>query len=108
METLIPIIIWIAAIVFIYLIMDKAGPFHKVWEKYEGAIITAIKVAEKAIPDTVTNVGLKRLDEALNFVLERYAEEHGGKQPGDKLLHELKEGIQIKHAELERLGNLKA
>jgi len=107
MSTIVFIVIWFAAIAFIYLVMEKTGPFHKAWEKYEGAIITAIKVAEKAIPADIPNAGLRRLDQALNFVLERYAEEHGGKQPDAKLLHELKEGIQIKHAELERLGNLR-
>ena len=37
------------------------------WKKFEGAIITAIELAEHEIPDTAENKGLKRLAAALQF-----------------------------------------
>lgn len=102
------VLIWIVALALTFLFLNKLSPLHKAWEKYEGAIITAIKLAEKAIPDGTPNAGLRRLDEALQFVLKAYAEQHNGKFPSADLVRELKEGIQIKHAELERLGNLRS
>lgn len=76
------------------------------WEAYEGTIISAIKHAEKAIPDDVPNKGLARLDEALRYVLRVYAETHRGQQPNDALALELREGIQITHDRLETRGTL--
>lgn len=101
-------VIWIATFSLVYLFINRLSPFHRKWEEYEGTIITGIKLAEKAIPSDVPNAGLRRLDEALQFVLQAYAEQHGAKSPPTDLVHDLKEGIQIKHAELERLGNLDA
>lgn len=76
------------------------------WKVYEGSIITAIRLAEKAIPDDTPHAGLRRLDEALRFVVEVYSEQHDGRQPSDSLIHHLREGIQIMHDELERRGVL--
>jgi len=42
----------------------------------------------------------------MKFVLNSYAEQHDGSQPSASLARELKEGVQIKHAELERSGAL--
>ena len=106
LSTVLGIVIWVAAFAVVFLLMNKVSPLNKAWSKYEGTIITGIKLAEKVISDDSPNAGLRRLDEALNFVLQNYAEQNGGKQPPDSLARELKEGIQIKHAELERLGNL--
>jgi len=75
------------------------------WAKYEGAIISAIKFAEKQIPDETPNKGLARLDAALRYVLKVYAEVNN-RQAGSKVIAELKEGIRIKHAELEAAGAL--
>ena len=58
------------------------------------------------IPDDVSNAGLARLNAALRFVLKAYAEANGGKQPPAKLVEQIKQGIQIKHADLERFGGL--
>ena len=75
------------------------------WKKYEGAIISAVKFAEKEVPDDTPNKALRRLDEALKYVLKVYAE-MTGKQAGPKVAADLKEGIQIKHSELEAAGAL--
>jgi hypothetical protein len=99
-------VVWIAAVVVVFLCINKLSPLHKAWEKYEGTIITAIKLAEREIPDDTPDQGLARLDAALRFVLAAYADANDGAEPSAKLVNELREGIQIKHAELERGGNL--
>jgi hypothetical protein len=75
------------------------------WAKYEGAIIAGVKFAEKQIPDDAESKGLRRLDAALRYVLKAY-EEATGRRATAKVAAELKEGIQVKHAELEAAGNL--
>jgi hypothetical protein len=75
------------------------------WQQYEGAIISAVKFAEKEIPDDVPNKGLERLDTALKYVLQVYAETEG-RRASAQVEANLKEGIQITHAELEANGNL--
>ena len=42
------------------------------WEQYEGAIISGVKMAEKAIPDDTENKSVRRVDEALKYILEVY------------------------------------
>lgn len=75
------------------------------WAKYEGAIISAVKFAEKEIPDDVPNSGLARLDTALRYVLRVY-EDATGRKAAPKVVADLKEGIQITHADLEAAGAL--
>ena len=75
------------------------------WAQYEGAIISAVRFAEKEIPDDVPNKGLARLNAALQYVLKVYQEVEGKRAP-ERVQAELKEGIQIVHAELEAAGNL--
>jgi hypothetical protein len=75
------------------------------WQKYEGAIISAVKFAEKEIPDDVSNKGLARLDAALRYVLRAY-EEATGRRATAKTTADLKEGIQLTHARLEAEGAL--
>ena len=101
-------VIWLIAIAMLILFMHRLSPFHKAWEKYEGAIITAIKLAEKDIPGTLPDAGLQRLEQALKYVIAAIAQQRPGPFiPSQRLVNALKEGIQIKHAELERLGNLR-
>jgi len=75
------------------------------WAKYEGAIISGVKFAEKEIADETPSKGLARLDAALRYVLKVYAEVNN-RQATPKVTAELTEGIQIKHAELEAAGAL--
>lgn len=75
------------------------------WQQYEGTIIAAIKFAEKTIPDDVPNKGLERLDTALKYVLQVY-EQTNGRRATAQTEANLKEGIQIVHANLESNGNL--
>jgi len=99
-------IIW-AAMVFIFL-ASKFNPLQEKWKQYEGSIITGIKLAEKQIPDDTPNSGLAKLDSALRFVLNAYAEANNGKKPSDALVEQIKQGIQIKHSELDRWGGLES
>jgi len=41
-------------------------------------------------------------------VLKAYADANNGKQPPAKLIEQIKQGIQIKHADLDRFGGLSA
>lgn len=75
------------------------------WANYEGTIITAIKAAEKAIPDDSDNTAVARLNNALQYVLAVY-EKVEGKRADATTASQLSEGIQILHAKLESHGNL--
>ena len=75
------------------------------WQAFEGTIIAAVKWAEKEIPDDTPNKALNRLNAALNYVTKVY-EQARGKPADSKVQTELREGIQIVHAELEASGNL--
>jgi len=70
------------------------------WAKYEGHIVHAVKTAEKAIPNDTPNAALARLDMALQYVIKVY-ENANGRAPSDKVVHELKEGINLVHRDLE-------
>ena len=75
------------------------------WRQYEGTIIAAIKFAEKEIPDDLPNKSLERLDTALKYVLQVYAQTNG-RSATPQVEANLKEGIQVTHATLEANGNL--
>ena len=75
------------------------------WQAFEGTIIAAVKWAEKEIPDDTPNKALNRLNAALNYVVKVY-EEARSKPVDAKAKAELREGVQIVHAELEASGNL--
>ena len=99
-------IIWAAMVGFFIFLASRFNPWQEKWKQYEGSIITGIKLAEKQIPDDTPNAGLAKLDAALRFVLNAYAEANNGKQPSAALVEQIKQGIQIKHSELDRYGGL--
>jgi len=74
------------------------------WQKYEGAINTAIRLAEKSIPDDAQG-GLGKLDKALKYVVAVW-EETNGRKASKAVENNLKEGIQLVHARLEDQGVL--
>lgn len=76
------------------------------WAKYEGAIVTGIKLAEKQIPDDTPNRALARADAALRYVITVYTQAKG-RAPSAKTLASLRDGIGIVHADLETAGNIK-
>ena len=97
---------WAILIGLFFWLSSRFNPFQEKWREWEGSIVTAIKLAEKEIPDDVPNGGLAKLDAALRFVLKAYAEANGGKEPPARLVEQIRQGIQIKHAELDRFGGL--
>jgi len=99
-------VVWAGMVGFFIFLASKYNPLQEAWKKYEGSIITGIKLAEKQVPDDTPNAGLAKLDAALRFVLKAYAEANKGKQPPAKLIEEIKQGIQIKHSDLDRFGGL--
>jgi hypothetical protein len=99
-------IVWAALVGFFLFLASKFNPLQEKWKQYEGSIITGIKLAEKQIPDDTPNAGLAKLDAALRFVIAAYAEANNGKQPSVALIEQIKQGIQIKHDELDRYGGL--
>lgn len=85
--------------------LSKLYTAKPAWQKYEGAIISAIKYAEKAIPDDAENKSLKRLDEALDYVLEVF-EKVNERNATPQETAALTEGIRIVHDELEAEGTI--
>ena len=86
-------------------LLNRLYAARPTWQAFEGSIIAAVKWAEKEIPDETPNKALNRLNAALNYVVKVY-EEARGKPADTKTKAELREGIQIVHAELEAAGNL--
>lgn len=98
--------IGIAAVAGLVLwLLNRLYALKPAWKRFEGTIIAAIKYAEKEIPDDTGNKALSRLDAALRYVVKVY-EEATDKRATPKIVADLKEGIQIKHAELEAAGVL--
>ena len=97
----------IAAIVGLILwLLNRLYAAKPAWQKYEGAIISGIKYAEKQIPDDADNKSLARLDAALRYVLKVY-QEVNNRSATAKEIADLKDGISIVHNELEAEGTLK-
>ena len=99
-------LVWAGLVGLFMWLASRFNPFQEKWKAWEGSIITGIKLAEKEIPDDTPNAGLAKLDAALRFVLKAYADANNGKQPPAKLVEEIKQGIQIKHSDLDRFGGL--
>lgn len=74
-------------------------------EKYMGAMISAVKMAEKAVPDEAPDAGLRRLDEALKTTLKVFEEMEKRKAtPQEEAA--LKSQLSLVHAELESTGTV--
>jgi soluble cytochrome b562 len=99
-------ILWTAIVGFIIYLASKYNPFVEVWKKYEGSIIAGIRFAEKSIDDSSENKSLAKLDAALKYVIKAYESANKGKSPSETLINAFKEGIQIKHDQMERVGTL--
>jgi hypothetical protein len=93
-----PMGVTVVASVALYLI-NKIYAAKPEWKKYEGTIISAVKQAEKAIPDGTANSSLSKLDVALKLVLAVYEKAYGKASPA--VVASLTEGISIVHDQLE-------
>ncbi len=99
-----PLGIAVVAGLVLYL-LNRLYVARPTWQRFEGAIISAVKHAEKQIPDDTPNKALAKLDAALRYVLSVF-EDVEGRRAKPKEVADLKEGIQIIHADLEAGGGL--
>ena len=74
------------------------------WKKYEGVLVSAVKMAEKAIPDDSDNAGVKRLDEALDYTLMILGQM--GVKVKAKDMPEIESGLSMVHEKVEADGVL--
>ena len=86
------------AIVFGLNALYAKKPLYK---KYEGYLITAVKMAEKHIVDDTKNRQLARFDHALKYILDVYKTVEG-KTASDKVKSELGDAINITHHKLDK------
>lgn len=76
------------------------------YKTYEGYAITAVRLAEKAIPDDTQNKGLARLDYALQTFLAKY-KAATGVVPDEALTAQIESWIATIHNALDEAGALK-
>lgn len=96
----------VTAIIGIFgMLVAKIFAAKPAWAKYEGLMITAVKAAEKLIPDTTPNVGLARADQAMREFVNQYTAVEG-KNPAPALLTAVREALPVVHAKLETNGNI--
>lgn len=100
------LLIWCLLIALSIHLLYRFNPYQEKWRQYEGSIITAIKLAEKQIKCNSPNSAMAKLDKALQFVIDAYAEANDGKLPSDALIEQIRQGIQIKHNEMVSMGML--
>jgi len=98
--------ITLIASVLLYL-LNRLYAAKPLWQQYEGTIVSAIRTAEKLVPDDTPNRGLAKFDQALQFVIEVF-EARNKRQPTVLEKAILKEGINLKHNELAIEGALTA
>jgi len=97
--------ITLIASVVLYL-LNRLYAAKPLWQQYEGTIVSAIRTAEKLVPDSTPNRGLAKFDAALKFVLQVF-EARAGRKPTPAEEVALREGIQIKHNQLDAAGQMK-
>jgi hypothetical protein len=88
-----------------YIVKWLASKDAEKFKKYEGYAITAIKAAEKAIPDNSQNKGLNRLNFALTVFLSKY-EKATGTKTSDKEVAQIESWISELHSVAEESGIL--
>ena len=75
------------------------------FKAFEGYAITAVKLAESAIPDSVSNKGAQRLDFALKTFLSKYRAATGV-EPDPKTTAQIESWLAVIHDALEESGTL--
>jgi len=73
------------------------------WQAYEGALIQAVRWAEKEITDGAEGGYLRRADTALKYALAAY-ERVNGKRADDRAREMLAQGLEVVHADLAAAG----
>ena len=80
-------------------VIKKKPRVQMILEEYEGSIISAVKLSEKAINDDTENKSMRRLNFALTYVLQAY-ELRTGKVASEVVKAEFAENINKVHAVL--------
>jgi hypothetical protein len=75
------------------------------WKKYEGLLITAVKIGKKLVPEGTPNIGLQRAAAALTVFEQQYTAAYG-KLPTEAILQVAKLALPIVHDRIEAAGNL--
>jgi len=93
---------WTVSGFLILFVINKIFSAKPGWAKYEGWMISAVKFAEKAIPDDAENGGLAKANSALQYFIESYRKAKG-KEPSKKLVEQVNLGLPIVHDKLEHM-----
>lgn len=99
------IVALVVSVVVGYAVKFMASAQGLQWKKWEGLAISAVKMAETAIPDDTANKGAKRLDMALKLFLQGY-ESATGVKPSMKTIGEVSSLLSLVHDQLELKGTL--
>ena len=100
------VIALIAGAFVTYIVKWFASTQGKDFKKYEGYAITAVKAAEKAIPDDTPNKGAKKLDFALQVFLKKY-QAATGVIPDEALMAKIEDWLAVIHNVIDAAGTLK-
>lgn len=76
------------------------------WRKYEGLMISAVKMAEKIIFDDTANTAAARADAALKQFIAQYHQVYGT-MPDDATLVKVSANMPLVHDALDAEGTLK-
>ena len=99
-----PVGVSVVASVALWLV-NKVYAAKPEWQAYEGALIQAVRWAEKEIPDEAENKYLKRADAALKYALNAY-ERMNGHRANARMKEQLAQGLEVVHTDLEAAGVL--
>ena len=77
------------------------------WKKYEGAIKSSVKKAEKDVPGDAKNTSEMKQSAALLNTIKLWKVKHNGKEPSVKIISSFDEGVRITHDDLESKGRLR-
>ncbi len=75
------------------------------WQKYEGIMINAVKMAEKIIPDDSTNKAALRADQALKIFIQQYKKVYST-EPDIALVQDVQANLPLVHDVVDAEGNL--
>ena len=92
-----------AVATFALWLVNKLYAAKPEWQAYEGALIQAVRWAEKEIPDESENKYLKRADTALRYALDAY-ERMNGQRANARMREQLAQGLEVVHSDLEAAG----
>jgi hypothetical protein len=88
-----------------YIVKWLASKDGEKFKKYEGWAITAVKAAEKAIPDDTGDKGARKLDFALRLFLAKYTKATGV-EPDANAVGQIESWVSEIHEMLEEAGVL--